>query len=89
MFTTRVVLPTLGRVHVLFPNFCINDGLVYIDNRNVEDDCLYQYGLHLLNTGILVSKKVLERNFIFVWNECFPEMHTHQPLVRFRLRKVI
>ena len=83
MFTTRVGLPTLGRVHVLFPNFCINDGFVYIDNKNIESACLYQYGLQLLDTGTLVNKKVLERKFIFVWNECFSEMHTHHPPVRF------
>ena len=34
MFTTRVDLPTLGRAHVLFPNICIDDGFVYIDNKN-------------------------------------------------------
>ena len=68
MFTTRVDLATLGRVHVLFPNFCINGGFVYIDNRNTEGDCLYQYGLQLLDTGALVSKKVLERKSVFVWN---------------------
>ena len=83
MFTTRVDLPTLGRVHVLFPNFCINDGFVYIDNRNIEDDCFYQYVLQLLDTGALASKKVLERKFIFARNECFLEMHAHLPPVRF------
>ena len=83
MFTTRVGLPTYGRVHVLFPNFCINDGFVYIDNKNIESACLYQYGLQLLDTGTLVNKKVLERKFIFVWNECFSEMHRHHPPVRF------
>ena len=71
-------LPTLGRVHILFPNFCINDGFVYIDNRNIEGDCLYQYGLQLLDTGALVSKKVSERKFIFVWNvfqKCIRTIH--------------
>ena len=56
MFTTRVDLPTLGRAHVLFPNICIDDGFVYIDNMNITGGCLYQDGLHLLDTG----KKILE-----------------------------
>ena len=79
MFTTRVDLPTLGRVHILFPNFCINDGFVYINNRNIEGDCFYQYGLQLLDTGGLVSKKVLERKFIFfgmnVFQKCIRTIH--------------
>ena len=52
---------------------------VYIDNRNIKSDCLYQDGLHLLDTG----KNILERNFIFVLNEYFLEMKTHRPPVRF------
>ena len=51
----------------------------YIDNRNIKDDCLYQGGLRLLDTG----KKILERNVIFALNECFLEMHTHHPPIRF------
>ena len=79
VFTTRVDLPTLERVHVLLSNFCGDNGFVYIDNRSVKSDGLYQDGLHLLDNG----KKILERNFIFVLNECFLEMHTHHPPVIF------
>ena len=79
VFTAKVDLPTLERVHLLLSNFCEDNGFVYIDNRNIKGDCLYRDGLHLLDTG----KKILERNFIFVLNECFLEMHTHHPLVRF------
>ena len=79
VFTTRVGLQKLERVHVLLSNFCGDNGFVYIDNRNIKGDCLYQDGLHLLDTG----KKILERNFIFVLNECFLEMHTHHSPVRF------
>ena len=82
MFTTRVELPILGRVHVLFPNVCINDGFVYIDDKNIEGASLYQYGLQVLDTETLVSKKVFERKFILFWNKCFPAMHTHHPPVR-------
>ena len=45
VFTTRVDLQTLERVHVLLSKFC-----VYINNRNMKGDCLYQDGLHLLDT---------------------------------------
>ena len=69
VFTRRVNLPTLERVHALLSRFCGDNGFVYIDNRNITGDCLYQDSLHLLNTG----KNILERNFIFVLNECFLE----------------
>ena len=72
-------MPTLERVHVLLSNFCEDNGFVYIDNRNMKGDCLYQDGLHLVDTG----KKILERNVIFDLNESFLEMHTDHPPVRF------
>ena len=50
MFTRRVDLPTLERVHALLSNFCGNNGFVYIDNKNIKSDRLYQDGLHLLDT---------------------------------------
>ena len=78
VFTRRVDLPTLERVHALLSNFYGDNGFVYIDNGNIKGDCLYQDGLHLLDT----SKKILERNFIFVLN-VFLEMKTHHPPVRF------
>ena len=74
VFTTRLDLQTLERVHVLLSNFCL-----YINNRNIKGDCLYQDGLHLLDTG----KRILEHNFIFVLNECFLEMKKHHPPLRF------
>ena len=64
VFTTRVDLPTLERVRVLLSNFCGDNGFVYIDKRNIKGDCLYQDGLHVLDT----AKKILERNFIFALN---------------------
>ena len=79
VFTRRVDLPTLERVHALLSNFCGDNGFVYIHNKNLKGDCLYQDSLHLLETG----KKILERNFVFVLNECFLEMNTHHPPVRF------
>ena len=62
VFTTRIDLPILERVHVLISNFCWDNGFVYIDDRNIKGDCLCKDGLHLLDTG----KKILEFNFIFV-----------------------
>ena len=79
VFTTRVDLPTLEKVHALLSSFCGDNGFVYSDNRNVIGDCLYRHGLHLLDT----AEKILERNFPFVLNECFLEVHTHHPHVRF------
>ena len=60
VFTTRVDLPTLERVHVLLSNFCGDNGFVYIDNRNIKGHCLNQDELHLLDT----SKKILEEGSI-------------------------
>ena len=71
-----VDLSALERVHVLLSNFCGDNGS---DNRSIKGGSLYQDGLHLLDSG----KKILERNFIFVLNECFLEMHTHHPPVSF------
>ena len=79
VFTTRVDLPTLERNHVSLSDFCVDNCFVYIDNRNIKDDSLYQEGLHLLGTG----KKILDCNFIFVLNEWFLEMNTHHLPVRF------
>ena len=58
--TTRIDLPTIERAHVLLSNFLGDTGFVYIDDRKIKCDCLYQDGLHLLDT----VKKILERNFI-------------------------
>ena len=79
VFTTRVDLPKLERVYTLLSNLCGDNEFVYIDNRNIKGDCFYQDSLHLLDT----DKKILERNFTFVLNECFSEMNTHHPPVRF------
>ena len=75
----KVDLPTLERVHASLSNFCGDNGFVYINNRNIKGDCLYQDSLHLLDTG----KKILKRNFIFVLNKCFLEMNTHQHSANF------
>ena len=43
LFTTRVDLRTLERVHVLLSNFCGNNGFSYIDNRNTKGDTHHAY----------------------------------------------
>ena len=69
LFTARVVLPTLERGHVLISNFCGDYCFVYIDNKNIKSDCLYQDGLHLLDTGkygSLLAPFVSQKNMTFV-----------------------
>ena len=62
VLTTRIDLQTLEIVHVLLSIFCEDNGFVYIDNRNIKGNCLYQDGLQLLDIG----KKILERRlFLF------------------------
>ena len=43
LFTTRVDLRTLERIHVLLSNFCGNNGFSYIDNRNTNGDTHHAY----------------------------------------------
>ena len=83
VFTRMVDLPTLERVHALLSNFCGDNGFVYIHNRNIKGDCLYQDSLHLLETG----QKILERNFIFVLNERFLEINTYHPPVNILVKE--
>ena len=62
VLTTRIDLQTLEIVHVLLSIFCEDNGFVYIDNRNIKGNFLYQDGLQLLDIG----KKILERRlFLF------------------------
>ena len=65
-FTTREDLPTLERVYVLFSNICRDNGFVFIDNRNIKGDCLYQGGLHLLDTESYRKILIKEGNIGFV-----------------------
>ena len=50
-----------------------------IDSKVTQPTVSEKSLLDLLDTG----KKILERNFIFVLNECFLEMNTHHPPVGF------
>ena len=46
VYTTRVSLPILERVHILNSNYCRENACFYIDNRNIRRFCLYKDGLH-------------------------------------------
>ena len=66
IFTTRVDLPTLERVHALLSNFFGDNDFVYIDNSNIKRDCLYQDRLLLLDTGKKFQNVIL---FLFWTND--------------------
>ena len=79
VYTSRVSLPILERVHILISNYCRENACFYIDNRNIRGFCLYKDGLHFLEGG----KKILANNFIVSLNKFFLETHTHHPPVSF------
>ena len=60
VFTTRVSVGVLEKIHEKFHAFCSNYGLIYIDNRNIRRVHLCQGNLHLLKSG----KKILLNNLI-------------------------
>ena len=60
VYTTRVSLLILGRVHSLISNYYRENAYFYIDNRNIRGFCLHKDGVHLLESG----KKILANNFI-------------------------
>ena len=67
VYTTRVSLPILERVHSLISNYCRENACFYIDNRNIRGFCLYKDGLHLLESG----RKILTNDFIVNLNNFF------------------
>ena len=73
VYTTRVNLPILERVHSLISNYCPEKACFYIDNRNIRRFCLHKDGLHFIESG----KKILANNLIVNLNKLFLEMHTH------------
>ena len=75
VYTARVSLPILERVHSLISNYCRENACFYIDNRNIRGFCLYKDGLLLLESG----KKILDNNFIVNLNKFFLDTHTHHP----------
>ena len=76
VYTTRVDVSLLERIHVLIFDFCRKNSFIYIGNRNIRSDSLYKDGLHLIDTG----RAFLTDNFIvYLNNNTFLETHTHHP----------
>ena len=76
VYTTRVDISLLERIHVLIFNFCRKNSFIYIDNRNIRSDSLYKGGFHLINKG----KAFLADNFVvYLNNNSFLETYTHDP----------
>ena len=73
VYTTRVDVSLLERIHVLIFDFCRKNSFIYIDKRNIRSDSLYKDGLHLIDKG-----KALADNFIvYLNNNTFLETYTH------------
>ena len=51
IFTTRVSLEVLEKIHEKLHAFCSSYGLTYIDNRNIRGVHLCQDNIHLLQSG--------------------------------------
>ena len=51
VYTTRVDVSLLERIHVLIFDFCRKNCFIYIDDRNIRTDSLYKDGLHLIDKG--------------------------------------
>ena len=72
VYTARVNLPILERVHSLISNCWRENACFYIDNRNIRGFCLYKDGLRLLEREM----KILVNNFIVNLNKFFLDTHT-------------
>ena len=72
VYTKRLKLPMLERVHALISNYCRENACFYIDNKNNRGFCLYKDCLYLLGS----RKKVLANNFNVNLNNFFLEAHT-------------
>ena len=76
VYTTRVDISLLERIHALIFNFCRKNSFICIDNRNIRSDSLYKGGFHLINKG----KAFLADNFVvYLNNNSFLETHTYHP----------
>ena len=73
-FNERLLYTVLTKVNEKIVDMCKKNGIAFIDNGNISNMDLYQYGFHLPEGG----KCLLAKNFIFVLNN-FLNMHTHHP----------
>ena len=87
VYTTRINIGILEKIHVVIQNFCQENGWFYVDNRNIRGKHLYKDGLHLMEEG----KIILARNLIFCLNKAtsnyfldgnFLGKHTHHATVK-------
>ena len=80
VYTTRVDVSLLERIHVLIFDFCRKNSFIYIDNKNIRSNSLYKDGLHLTDKG----KAFLADNFIVHSNNnIFLQTYTHHPPKKF------
>ena len=75
VYTTKVDVSLLERIHVLIFYFNRKNSFIYMDNRNIRSDSLYKDALHLIDKG----KNFLAYNFIGYLNNILLETHTHHP----------
>ena len=82
VYTTRINIGILEKIHVVIQNFCQENCWFYVDNRNIRGKHLYKDGLHLMEEG----KIILARNLLFCLNKAmsnyfldgnFLDKHTH------------
>ena len=87
VYTTRINIGILEKIHVVIQNLCQENGWFYVDNRNIRGKHLYKDGLHLMEEG----KIILARNLIFCLNKGtsnyfldgnFLNKHTHHSTVK-------
>ena len=72
VYTSRVDVYLLERVHVLILDFCTKTCFIYIDNRNIRSDSLYKDELHLIDTG-----KAFSADNLIVYLNISLETHTY------------
>ena len=65
VYTNRINIGILEKIHDMIQNFCQEYGWFYVDNRNIRGKHLYKDRLHLMEEG----KMILGRNLIFCLNK--------------------
>ena len=65
VYTTRINIGILEKIHAVPQNSCQEYSWFYVDNRNIRGKHLYKDGLHLMEEG----KIILARNLIFCLNK--------------------
>ena len=76
MYTTRINLPILERVHKLISNYCRENVCCYTDSEKIRELCSYKAGLqntcyYIVNRNIRKKKSKLADNLIINLNRFF------------------